>query len=54
MSYQTEQKDESYFTQWHIKGIQNIKLVSLYSKLVSHEKSKHVGFLCTKGLGKNH
>ena len=25
------EKNESYLTQWHTKGFQNIKLVSLYS-----------------------
>ena len=33
-------KNESYLTQWHTKGFQNIKLVSLYSKSVSRENSK--------------
>ena len=33
-------KNELYLTQWHTKGFQNIKLVSLYSKSVSRENSK--------------
>ena len=37
-------KNESYLTQWHSKGFQNIKLVSLYSKSVSHENSKCLHF----------
>ena len=38
------EKNESYLTQWHIKGFQNIKLVSLYSKSVSCENSKCLHF----------
>ena len=34
------EKNESYLTQWHTNGFQNIKLFSLYSKSVSHENSK--------------
>ena len=39
LSKQNE-KNELYLTQWHTKGFQNIKLVSLYSKSVSRENSK--------------
>ena len=42
---QTELKNESYFTQWHTNGFQNIKLVSLYSKSVSYENSKSLYFV---------
>ena len=38
------EKNESYLTQWHSKGFQNIKLVSLYSKSVSCENSKCLHF----------
>ena len=38
------EKNESYLTQWHTKGFQNIKLVSLYSKSVSCENSKCLHF----------
>ena len=38
------EKDESYLTQWHTKGFQNIKLVSHYSKSVSCENSKCLHF----------
>ena len=34
------EKNKLYVTQWHTKGFQNIKLVSLYSKSVSRENSK--------------
>ena len=37
-------KNESYLTQWHTKGFQNIELVSLYSKSVSRENSKCLHF----------
>ena len=35
------EKIESYLTQWHIKGFQNIKLVSLYSHFPSVQM-KHI------------
>ena len=38
------EKNDSYLTQWHTKGFQNIKLVSLYSKSVSCENSKCLHF----------
>ena len=38
------EKNESYLTQWHTKGFQNIKLVSLYSKSVTCENSKCLHF----------
>ena len=38
------EKNESYLTQWHTKGFQNIKLVSLYSKSTSCENSKCLHF----------
>ena len=38
------EKNESYLTQWHTKGFQNIKVVSLYSKSVSRENSKCLHF----------
>ena len=38
------EKYESYLTQWHTKGFQNINLVSLYSKSVSHENCKCLHF----------
>ena len=44
LSFQTEWKNESYLTQWHTKGFQNIKLVSLYSKSMSCENSKCLHF----------
>ena len=37
-------KKESYLTQWHTKGFQNIRLVSLYSKSVSHKNPKCLHF----------
>ena len=37
-------KDESYLTQWHTRGFQNIKLISLYSKSVNRENSKCLHF----------
>ena len=40
LSFQTEWKNQSYSTQWHTKSFQNMKLVSIYSKSVSHENSK--------------
>ena len=43
-SKQTE-KYESYLTQWHTKGFQNINLVSLHSKSVSRENSKCLHFV---------
>ena len=45
LSFQTEWKNESYLTQWHTKGFQNIKLVSTYSKSVSRENSKCLHFV---------
>ena len=33
-------KVESYLTLWHTYGLQDIKLISLYSKSVSRENSK--------------
>ena len=39
-----DKKNESYLTQWHSKGFQNIKLVSLYSKSVNRENSKCLNF----------
>ena len=44
LSFQTEWINESYLTQWHTKGFQNMKLVCLYSKSVSHENSKCLHF----------
>ena len=44
-SFQTELKNESYLTQWHTEGFQNIKLVSLYSKSVSRENSQSLHFV---------
>ena len=38
------EKIESYLTQWHTKGFQNIKLVSLHSKSVNRENSKCLHF----------
>ena len=38
-SFQIDWKNESYLTQWHTEGFQNIKLVSLYSKSVSCQNS---------------
>ena len=38
------EKNESYLTQWHTKGFQNIKLVSLHSKSVSRENCKCLHF----------
>ena len=43
-SSQTEWQNESYLTQWHTKGFQNIKSVSLYSKSVSRGNSKCIHF----------
>ena len=43
LSFQTV-KNESYLTQWHTKGFTNIKLVSLYSKSMSHENFKCLQF----------
>ena len=43
-SHSKRMKNESYLTQWHTKGFQNIKLVSLYSKSVSHENFKCLQF----------
>ena len=43
-SSQTEWQNESYLTQWHTKGFQNIKSVSLYSKSVSRENFKCLHF----------
>ena len=37
-------KNESYLTQRHTKGFQNIKLVSFYSNSVSCENSKSLYF----------
>ena len=37
-------KNESYLTQWHTKGFQNIRLVFHYSKSVSREHSKCIHF----------
>ena len=37
-------QNESYLTQWHTKGFQNIKLVSLYSESVSRQNSKCLHF----------
>ena len=45
LSFQTEWKNESYLTQWHTKGLQNIKLVFTYSKSVSCENSKRLHFV---------
>ena len=38
-------KNDSYSTQWHIKGFQNIKFVSHYSKSVSCKNSKCLDFV---------
>ena len=43
-SSQTKWQNESYLTQWHTKGFQNIKSVSLYSKSVSCENFKCLHF----------
>ena len=41
----SKQNDKmGHFTQWHTKGFQNMKLVSLYSKSVSRENSKCLHF----------
>ena len=45
LSFQTEWENESYLTQWHTKGFQNIKLVSLYSKSASCENSRRLHFV---------
>ena len=37
---QKKMKNESFLIQWDTKGFQNIKLVCLYSKSMSHENSK--------------
>ena len=37
-------KNESYLTQWHTRGFQNIKLVFHYLKSVSRENSKCLHF----------
>ena len=37
-------QNESYLTQWHTKGFQNIKLVSIYSNSLSRENSRCVHF----------
>ena len=44
-SFQTKCKNESYLTQWHTNGSQNIKLVCLYSKSMSSENSKCLHFV---------
>ena len=41
----TESKNDSYSTQWHTKGFQNIRLVSQYSKSVSCKNSKCLDFV---------
>ena len=48
-------KNESYLTQWHTRGFQNIKLISLYSKSVSRENSKclHVASVQMKHIVQN-
>ena len=38
-------KNDSYSTQWHTRGFQNIKLVSRYSKSVSRKNSKCLDFV---------
>ena len=38
-------KNDSYSTQWHTKGFQNIRLVCHYSKPVSHKNSKCLDFV---------
>ena len=45
-------KNDSYLTQWHTRGFQNIKLVFHYSKSVSCEISKclHLIFSVSTGL----
>ena len=45
LSFQTEWKSQSYLTQWHTKGFQNIKLVSTYSKSVNCDNSKCLHFV---------
>ena len=46
-------KNESYLTQWHTKGFQNIKLVSLYSKSVSCENSQCLHFASVQHIVQN-
>ena len=41
----TKSNNDSYSTQWHTKGFQNIKIVSHYSKSVSHKNSKRLDFV---------
>ena len=48
MSYQTEQK-MSHISHNDISKASKISKISLYSMLMSHENSKHAGFLCTEG-----
>ena len=38
------EKNESYLTEWHTLGFQNIRLVSLHSKSVNRENSKCLHF----------
>ena len=38
-------KNDSCSTKWHTKGFENIKLVSHYSKSVSHKNSKCLDFV---------
>ena len=44
-------KNDSYSTQWHTKGFQNIKLVSHYSKSVSRKNSKCLDFVLVQVTG---
>ena len=45
LSCYTKSKNDSYSTQWHNRGFQSIKLVSNYSKSVSHKNSKCLDFV---------
>ena len=51
LSCYTKSKNDSYSTQWHKKGFQRIKLVSHYSKSVSHKKSKCLDFVLVQVTG---
>ena len=44
-------KNDSYSTQWHSKGFQNIELVSHYSKSVSCKNSKFLDFVLVQVIG---
>ena len=51
LSCYTKSKNESYSTKWHFKGFQNIKLVSHYSKSMSHKNSKCLDFVLVQVTG---